>query len=543
MDLSILIPARNEMFLSKTVEDLLTNIEGDTEIIVGLDGLWADPPISDHPKVKIYHVSESIGQRAMTNELCKLSKAKYVMKVDAHCAFDKGFDVKLMADMQDDWTVCPLMRNLHAFDWVCPEGHRRYQGPSGVCATCGKETIRDVVWIAKPSPKSTSNCFDTEPHFQYFGEFRKRPEGDGDLTESMSLQGSCFMMTRDKYWELNICDEEMFGSWGSQGIEVAVKTWLSGGRVIINHKTWYAHMFRTQGGDFGFPYDLSGKQVSRAKHKAREVFFNDKWDKAIHPLSWLIEKFWPIPGWKQEDLNKLKGIIAEIVPEEPKPTVGFLYYTDNQLDEKIMRVCQRQLKKCAAGRPIISVSLKPMDFGTNIVLPLERGYLTMFKQILMGLEALDTDIVYFCEHDDLYHPSHFDFIPPKKDVFYYNSNYWFLRMTDGFALHYDVSPLSSLCAYRQALITHYKERIALVEKDGFSYRIGFEPFTHHRIKWENWYEFEVRSSSSPNIDICHANNVTKKRWNIDQFRRKPANWQEATVDTIPGWDNIRKLLF
>jgi hypothetical protein len=82
------------------------------------------------------------------------------------------------------------------------------------------------------------------------------------------------MLTRDKYWELNICDEETFGSWGSQGIEVAVKTWLSGGRVLVNHRTYYAHMFRTQGGDFSFPYQISGRQVAAAKAQAKEVFFN-----------------------------------------------------------------------------------------------------------------------------------------------------------------------------------------------------------------------------------------------------------------------------
>ena len=530
-DLSILIPSRNEMFLARTIEDILSNIEGNTEIIVGLDGLWADPPITDNPRVTIVHVSESIGQRAMTNHLCRLSSAKYIMKVDAHCAFDKGFDVKMMNDMQDDWTMVPIMRNLHAFNWVCPDGHIRYQGPSGPCTTCNKETVRDVVWIAKNNPQSTSYCFDSEPHFQYFNEFKKRPGGKGDLTESMSLQGSCFMLTRDKYWELNICDEN-FGSWGSQGIEVAVKTWLSGGRVMVNHKTWYAHMFRTQGGDFGFPYQLSGSAVSHAKKTAKDLFFAGTWEKQIRPLSWLIEKFWPVPGWKPEDLAKLKGGVS----------TGCLYYTDNSLDETVARVCQRQLKKAINGKKLVSVSLKPMDFGQNIVLDLKRGYLTMFKQILAGLEALDTDVVFFCEHDVLYHPSHFEFTPPKQDVFYYNGNYWFLRLTDGFALHYDVSPLSGLVAYREPLIKHFKERIALVEKEGFSYNIGFEPMTHGRIDWKTKYGFEVYHSSSPNIDISHGKNVTQKRWTQDKFRRKPTNWTEANIDTIPGWDNVRRLL-
>jgi hypothetical protein len=38
VDISILIPSRNEMFLKNTVEDILKNKRGNIEIIVGLDG-------------------------------------------------------------------------------------------------------------------------------------------------------------------------------------------------------------------------------------------------------------------------------------------------------------------------------------------------------------------------------------------------------------------------------------------------------------------------------------------------------------------------
>ena len=221
MDLSILIPARNEMFLSKTVENALANITGDTEIIVVLDGTPANPPVPDDPRVTIIYHQESIGQRAATNDAARLSSAKYIMKVDAHCAFDEGFDTKMIESMQDNWTMVPLMKNLHAFDWVCTKcGNRRYQGKSseedkargltpdkkGKCPKCGGVENMDILWKEKKSPNSTSYCFDSEPHFQYFKEFAKRAEGKGDITPTMSLQGSCFMLTREKYWELNICD-------------------------------------------------------------------------------------------------------------------------------------------------------------------------------------------------------------------------------------------------------------------------------------------------------------------------------------------------
>ncbi len=60
---------------------------------------------------------------------------------------------------------------------------------------------------------------------------------------------------------------------------------------MVNRKTWYAHMFRTKGGTFGFPYELSGNQVERAKKMARDLFFNNKWEKQVKPLSWLLDKF------------------------------------------------------------------------------------------------------------------------------------------------------------------------------------------------------------------------------------------------------------
>lgn len=513
-DLSILIPARNEMFTARTVEDILKNKRSKTEIIVGMDGQWIDPGIEDHPDVRIMYVSQPLGQRAMTNKLARLSKAKYVMKVDAHCAFDEGFDAKLLADIKDDWTVVPVMKNLHVFDWVCPEGHRRYQGPSGPCLECGKDTQRDIVWYAKPSPNSTSYRFDKTLKFQYFGEYKKKQEGD--LVESMSLQGSCFMLTRDKYWELGICDEKA-GSWGHQGSEVALKTWLSGGRVIVNKKTWYAHMFRTQGGDFGFPWPAKENQIEKTRQHFRDIFIEDKWPLAKHNLKWLVDKFGPVPEW--HDGNNLKN-----------SNKGIIYYTDNQLKLKIARAVQKQLR--SIGLPIVSASLKPMDkMGKNIHIKAERGYLTMFKQILAALEASDADIIFHCEHDMLYHPSHFDFTPPRKDKFYYNHNFWRIR-EDGFAVHWDANQVSGLCAYREHLLQYYQSRIKEIEAKGFNR--NYEPGARDTNLYEVW------KSEYPNIDIRHRGTLTKSKWSPEDFRDKSTgtNWQETTIDKIPGWENI-----
>jgi glycosyltransferase involved in cell wall biosynthesis len=555
MDLSVLIPSRNEIFISRTVEDIVKNIRGNTEVIVVLDGGWADPPIEDYENVHIIYNPESIGQRAATNQAARVASGKYVMKVDAHCAFDDGFDIKMLEVMQDDWTLVPIMKNLHAFDWVCPNGHRRYQSPSGVCKECGEPTEMDVVWIAKRSPSSTAYCFDKTLHFYYMAEMKNRENGKGPLSETMSLQGSCFMINKDRYFDLNICDET-WGSWGNQGTEVACKSWLSGGRVLCNHNTWYAHMFRTQGGDFSFPYPQSGKAVENARQKSRDLFLENKWEKQVKPLSWLVEKFWPIedlpnrPGWNQEDLDNIK---TKPFKTPNVKTKGIVYYTDNELDKEIMKACQEQIIKSTDNK-IISISLKPLDFGENICLDMERGYLSMFKQILAGLEKLDTDIVFFCEHDVLYHPSHFNFIPQDKDKIYYNINVWKLRLEDGHAIHYDCQQTSGLCAYRETLIKHYKQRVLNTQTkfdelgNTRTYRNwiraqGFEPGTHGRPERVDDLQSESWWSEYPNIDIRHDGNLTPSRWSQDQFRssRSCRNWMEA--DEVPGWDKSEYMIY
>jgi len=327
-DLSILIPARSEMFLARTIQDILEHIEANTEVIAVLDGVWDDPKITPHERVNVIYVPEAIGQRAATNIACNLARGKYVMKVDAHCAFDQGFDRIMLEgfkEVGDGVTMVPLMRNLWAFDWKCYScGKKTYQGPTPTkpCdgikrdkSVCGAINYkRKMLWIGKHNPSSWSYCFDSEPHFQYFEAYKHRP-GVRDnakktgFSETMSLQGSCFMATKEKYQELNLCDESL-GSWGNQGIEVACRTWLSGGRVLVNHRTWYAHMFRTQGGDFSFPYDQRGRAVAKTKKKTWELFTNGGFPHQIHPVSWLVEKFWPIKGkdfeFTQEALNKLK---------------------------------------------------------------------------------------------------------------------------------------------------------------------------------------------------------------------------------------------
>ena len=541
IDLTVMIPARNEEFLQRTIQDVLEHIKGNTEIIVILDGYLPNPPLKYDPKVTIIYNPVAVGQRKAARQAASLAKGKYVMKIDAHVALDDGFDVKMLdafKKLDDNVTMIPGMRNLHCFDWVCPDGHRRYQGQSGACEECGKPTTKDIVWIPKKSPFTFTFRIDKTMHFQYWGDLAKRPENirgtlcndgtyDTNLRETFSIQGSCYMMTKERYFAIDI-DSDNFNSWGQQGCEIAMKSWLSGGRVIANINTWYAHMFRTKGGDFGFPYPNPQNKVNENRELSRELFQKDKWPLAIHKFQWLLDKFNP-PDW-----NITKGMI---------------FYTGNDLDEKIEKPVRDRLQKISDDKKIeiVSSSLKKMDFGVkNVRFPsLRKGFYAMYKQILGALENSKADIIFFTEHDVLYHPSHFDFEPKDKNTFYYNQNVWFLRMTDGHALHFDVNQLSGLCVWRDAALIHFRERFKMIEEqynklneeefNRWIRHMGHEPFTHNRIDWKTKFKIETWKSEAPNVDIKHGGNATGQRWRKEEYRNQSllVNWIEG--EEIPFW--------
>ena len=99
---SIIIAARNEQYLEQTIRNVLSNARGEIEILVMLDGWIPEPQIhTGDGRVIFHHFQESIGQRQCINAGAKLAKGKYVMKLDAHCAVDEGFDIKLAQDCEE----------------------------------------------------------------------------------------------------------------------------------------------------------------------------------------------------------------------------------------------------------------------------------------------------------------------------------------------------------------------------------------------------------------------------------------------------------
>ena len=236
--------------------------------------------------------------------------------------------------------------------------------------------------------------------------------------------------------------------------------------------------------------------------------------------------------------------------DNQKMSKGIIYYTDNGLGEPLFSACQKHI--LASGLPIVSVSLSPVKFGRNIVVEGTPGYPTMINQIITALEASTADYVFFCEHDVLYHKSHFDFLPPGDNTYHYNINNWRWDYPSNRVIRYDgLTSLSQLCANRELALKHFKARREKMKKVGlekFSMKDphlarlwGYEPGRKKRRngafleeKCDNW------SSKSPNIDIRHAQSFSIPKVKLKDFHHKPSGWVETSIDKIPGW-NLSKL--
>jgi len=227
-------------------------------------------------------------------------------------------------------------------------------------------------------------------------------------------------------------------------------------------------------------------------------------------------------------------------------TKGIIYYTDNRLDEPIYSIVQEYIKK--SGLPIVSCSQKPIDFGENIVVEGRRNYLTMARQITAALEKNAADYVFFCEHDVLYPVSHFDFNPPRDDIFYYNENVWRWKYPTTLAIGYDrLISLSGLCANRKLALNNYLERLKKIEMMSpeerkkrdpcWARKWGYEPGTKKRRRggFSN-DDFETWHSEFPMIDIRHSKVFSPSKMTLDSFIHEPTGWKETTIDKIPGWD-------
>lgn len=275
--ISIIIPSKNEKFLEQTIRDILEKAEGEIEIIPILDGY--DPPeIIKDPRVFYVRHKESVGMRAGINSAAAVAKGEHLMKIDAHCIVDRGFDLKLAANCEDNMVAIPRRYKLDDEKWIKNESEPPVD-------------YEHFIFPLKFDPPSLHGF-----------KWRERTAERKDILidDTLSFQGSCWFMKKSHFVKHGFLTIEGYNGLPQQEAEeIGLTTWLSGGRVVVNKKTWYAHLFK--GAKHGRGYHLD-----RGSARDCYKFSYDHWvNENKEGFTKLIEKFWPIPGWPENWKEKL----------------------------------------------------------------------------------------------------------------------------------------------------------------------------------------------------------------------------------------------
>ncbi|GEM_PF-1969692 len=270
---SVLIPSRDEKFLANTIEDMVKKASGEVEVIAILDGPTSYPVIPEYSNVKIINLPSPQGMRHGINLAATLAKGKYLMKIDAHCVITHGYDEILQSECEDNWVVV-ARRNELSPEWKitdttpvdyfymsCP-----WTSPQGYMRMCR--------WITRDKQRSEIM-----------------------LDETMTFSGSMWFMSREHFFKrIKMMDEDRFGQWSGEPEELACKTWLGGGKVMINKKVTFAHMRKT---NIGRPYHISWNDALKGLRESARYWSSDEWPDRIHNFEWLIDHFWPLPSKAQ----------------------------------------------------------------------------------------------------------------------------------------------------------------------------------------------------------------------------------------------------
>lgn len=272
---SVLVPSRNERFLPQTIADVLRNATGEIEVIAVLDGY--DAPLPDDPRLIVLRRPVSLGMRAAINSAAAIARGKYLLKCDAHCAFQEGFDEVLKADCDDNWIVIPRRDRLDAENWTLQQ--------------TGKPPV-DLHYLSCP----ITNRDGYSMHGVIWPE-RDKILLHESLSDTMSFQGSCWFMSRRHFDWLGGMSEVGYGTFCQEPQEIGNKTWLGGGRVVVNKRTTYLHLHK--GKQYGRGYHQDRGEIIRGHTWAGHYWMNNQWPAHIHDIEWLVDKFAPVPTWPE----------------------------------------------------------------------------------------------------------------------------------------------------------------------------------------------------------------------------------------------------
>ncbi len=277
--LSIVIPSRNEIFLKKTIEDVLLKATGEIEIFPILDGYEIpEEEIVHDSRVHYLRIPKGDGKchkRQGINMMVEQCHGEYVMSLDAHCMMAKGFDEQLAKDHKPNWVQIPRRQRLDAEKWCIEESEE-------------KRLPIDYEYIMF---KQLLNKDDGIHGFRW--DLRTAERANIMIDDTITFQGSCWFMTKDWFKARGFMDTKYQG-WGQEAEEISFETWKNGGEVKTNKNTWYAHLHK--GKKYGTMWHMSKDENKKSYQYSYDYWINKNKDFFIT----LIEKFSPLPHWPSD---------------------------------------------------------------------------------------------------------------------------------------------------------------------------------------------------------------------------------------------------
>jgi hypothetical protein len=215
--------------------------------------------------------------------------------------------------------------------------------------------------------------------------------------------------------------------------------------------------------------------------------------------------------------------------------ITIIYLTCNELPEEWARFQQEALLVAADGAPIISMSMKPISFGLNILQDAPKSAPNIYQQMLRAAKIATTPYVAVAEDDTLYPPGHFHFFRPKLDTFAYNQNRFSLfSWGDPTYSWRNRKANTTLIAPRSLLIEAIEERNAAKYPDVWVGEMG-------REKLERVFGVTVRPTAEVYselsvVQINHENSTD------DRQRRRRKRLGPIKAYNIPYWEEASELI-
>lgn len=225
--LSVVLPSWKDPYLVKTIEDLLRNSRlGDRlEIIAVFDGYEPEFALVEDPRVRYVYLGANRGMRGAINAGIAVARGEFFMRLDEHCAFGDGYDEILTSACKESEVMTARRYYLNPVEWkvMVDQGYVDYE----------RLTIQHV----------------TDEVRKFAGKpWKERTEARQDIKvdESQAMQGSMWIANRKFFLKtVGELQTEGYGPLIQDSVEVCMKYWKAGGRLMVNKDTWYAHKHRS----------------------------------------------------------------------------------------------------------------------------------------------------------------------------------------------------------------------------------------------------------------------------------------------------------